>query len=127
MGSDGNFTKFTLEEDTTIWISLSQIAPRMVPKSENYNAYPGKILLARMEDDDSLHYCAHLFGAWKQDINLEARCQTGTYVAWTQVDADGSTPSDTYNVSTYSPSPVHPESVEIDDGRNQILESSGEQ
>ena len=124
--SSGNFTQFSIDEDCTAYITLNQMAKRMVSKRHNYDPFPSKLLLARLDDDGSMQYVGHKTAYWTDQCTYEAELTSGTYVAWTNIEWDPSKPIRKYHVSVYGKSQSEPTVFEGgDDHLNQIISSAG--
>ena len=124
--SDGNLTQFTLEEDGMVYLTVAQMAPRMVSKRHGYQAFPSKLLLARHEDDGSFTYVGHKSGHWDAQTTYQAELEAGSYMVWSNIGWDSSKPIRKYNLAVYAPSATNPTSQDgSGSARDAILESAG--
>ncbi len=102
------------------------MAPRMVSKRHDYQAFPSKLMVARHEDDGSMAYLGHTTGNWEAETTYEAELTSGNYIVWSDLQWDSSKPIRKYNVSIYAPSATNPQAHDGGaDGRDAILSSAG--
>lgn len=56
---EGNLTKFTVENPGNLFVSVSQVTARVMNKSDGYTPGKVRILIARINEHDSLEYVSN--------------------------------------------------------------------
>lgn len=68
---DGNLTKFTMAQGGQMFVIVSQVNPRISNKSDRYSVGKTRIVLARINEHDSLEYLSHKYDQGNCDTDLE--------------------------------------------------------
>lgn len=58
--NEGNMTKFSVSGQGSVWVNVSQIQQRQLPKC-NYSPGSVRILIAKLDENDSLDYVSHSY------------------------------------------------------------------
>ncbi|CAI2386825.1 unnamed protein product [Moneuplotes crassus] len=97
--------KLQVNQDAKIFLNLSQLAYRIVPKEYGYKPYNAKMILARLEKDNK-DFPLEFINAnvdEKDEVALEADLVAGEYYLYCEVDWDENRPHDSFIVSFYGP------------------------
>ncbi|CAI2386441.1 unnamed protein product [Moneuplotes crassus] len=97
--------KLQVVQDSKIFLNLSQLAYRIVPKEYGYKPYNAKMVLARLEKDNKdfpLEYIDAIVDE-KDEIAIEADLIAGEYYLYCEIDWDENRPHDSFIVSFYGP------------------------
>jgi calpain-15 len=101
--------KFQVNQDTRGFLTLSQLAYRIVPKEYNYKPYNAKMILARLDKDNKdypLEYIDAICDE-KDEIAIEADLVAGEYYIFCEIDWDENRPHDSFNVAFHGPQAVN--------------------
>lgn len=101
--------KFQINEDSKVFLNLSQLAYRIVPKEYGYKPYNAKMILARLDKDNKdypLEYIDAIVDE-KDEVALEASLIAGEYYLFCELDWDENRPHDSFIVSFYGPHVVN--------------------
>ena len=101
--------KFQVNQDSKCFLSLSQLAYRIVPKEYGYKPYNARMVLARLDKDNKdfpLEYTDATVDE-KDEIAIEADLIAGEYYLFCELDWDENRPHDSFIVSFYGPQSVN--------------------
>lgn len=97
--------KFQVNQDSKVFLNLSQLAYRIVPKEYGYRPYNAKMVLARLDKDNKdypLEYIDAIVDE-KDEIAIEGDLVAGEYYLYCEIDWDENRPHDSFIISFYGP------------------------
>ena len=99
-----HISRIHVPNDSKVFLTVSQVARRMMPKQYGYSPFMAKIMVGRL-DGSNIEFIGGKHQKYRDDVVFEADLQAGDYFIFTEVDFDSSIPIDEYVLASYTAAP----------------------